>query len=131
MGTMARGATSQDIQVDELSRSGTLIPQGITSTAAKISFLATQREKLRVLLSALDNEASGLEIEQDVEKRMGGGAPPAQGGLQKSKSEAEFDTIDKDEASGQTPKAGGSWMPWGWGANVDTGSSSGVDTGRG
>lgn len=130
MGTMARGAAARDVQVDELSRSGTLIPQNITTTAAKLNFLSTQREKLRVLLSALENEASGLEIERDVEKRMGDDAPVAKGGLQKSKSEAEFDTIDRDEASGQTPKSGGSWMPWAWGAKVDTGSSSGVDTGR-
>lgn len=130
VGTMARGASSRDIQVDELSRSGTLIPQNITSTAARINFLSTQREKLRVLLSALDNEASGLEVERDVERRMGDAAPVAQGGLQKSKSEAEFDTIDRDEASGQNSKSGGSWMPWAWGAKVDTGNSSGVDTGR-
>lgn len=128
MGTMARGA-SRDVQVDELSRSGTLIPQNITTTAAKINFLSAQREKLRVLLSALDNEASGLEIERDVERRLGNNNSAAPGGLQKSKSEAEFDTIDRDEASGQTPKSEGSWLPWGWGAKADTGSSSGVDTG--
>ncbi|MCJ1403233.1 hypothetical protein MMC11_006456 [Xylographa trunciseda] len=129
MGTMARSAGSRDVQIDELSRTGTLIPQNITTTAAKVHFLSTQREKLRTLLSALDREASGLEIERDVERRMGGGQTTA-GGLQKSKSEAEFDTIDTAEASGQTsPKSasGGSWMPWSWGAKADTGSSTGVE----
>ena len=129
MGTMARNTMSRDVQMDELSRPGTLIPQNITTTAAKVHFLSTQREKLRVLLSALDNEANGLEIEKDVERRMGGGQTPA-GGLQKSKSEAEFDTIDKAEASGQAPtKSGssGSWIPWSWGVKADTGSSTGVD----
>ncbi|MCJ1379831.1 hypothetical protein MMC17_002934 [Xylographa soralifera] len=128
MGSMARNSGSRDVQVDEITRHGTLIPQNITTTAAKVHFLSTQREKLRVLLSALDREANGLEIERDVERRMGGGQTRG-GDLQKSKSEAEFDNIDKAEASGQTsPKSvsGGSWMPWSWGA-TDTGSSTGVE----
>ncbi|MCJ1281267.1 hypothetical protein MMC26_000585 [Xylographa opegraphella] len=129
MGSMARNSGSRDLQVDEITRTGTLIPQNITGTAAKVHFLSTQREKLRVLLSALDREANRLEIEKDVEKRMGGGQT-LMGGLQKSNSEAEFDTIDKAEASGQTSSRSaisGSWIPWGWGATADTGSSTGVD----
>lgn len=91
-----------------------------------------------MLLSALDKEASGLEIERDVERRVvsGGGGRGGGGGwgafgapgepLQKSKSEAEFDTIDKDEAAGQ---GAGSWMPWGWGAQgkEDHGRATGFD----
>ncbi|MCJ1321872.1 hypothetical protein MMC15_007217 [Xylographa vitiligo] len=129
MGSMARNSGSRDGQLDEITRTGTLIPQNITTTAAKVHFLSTQREKLRVLLSALDREANGLEIERDVQRRMGGGQTPA-GGLQKSKSEAEFDTIDEAEASGSTsPKnaSGGGWIPWSWGTKADTGNSTGVD----
>lgn len=130
MGTMARNSTSRDIQIDELSQAGTLIPQHITSTAGKITFLSTQREKLRVLLAALDKEANGLDIERDVDRRLGGGGQAATNMFQRSRSEAEFDNIDKAEASGQTfPKktASGSWMPWGWGAIADQGSSTGFD----
>ena len=128
MGIMTRSAASRDTQVDELlSKGGGLIPQNITSTTAKIHFLSTQREKLRVLLSALDKEASGLEIERELERRMGAGAS---GGLQKSKSEAEFDNIDRAEVPGQTSQSGGTWMPWSRGAKSNTGSSSGVDTSR-
>ncbi|MCJ1431054.1 hypothetical protein MMC27_000404 [Xylographa pallens] len=129
MGSMARNSGSRDVQVDDITRTGTLIPQHITTTAAKVHFLSTQREKLRVILSALDREANGLEIEKDVERRLGGAQTPA-GGLQKSKSEAEFDNIDKAEASGQTSSknaSGSSWIPWSWGATADTGSSTGVE----
>jgi receptor expression-enhancing protein 1/2/3/4 len=127
MGTMARGATSRDAQIDELSKTGTLIPQNITGVAGKINFLYTQREKLQVLLSALDKEAKDLEIQRDVERRVGAGGHSPSGGLQKSKSEAEFDNIDKSEASGQTQQRAASWMPWSWGAKADTGTSSGVE----
>ncbi|MCJ1410774.1 hypothetical protein MMC19_004860 [Ptychographa xylographoides] len=131
MGTMARNGSSRDIQVDEFSRAGSIIPQNITSTAGKLNFLSTQREKLRVLLTALDREASGLQY--GAAQRLGDGEQVGPGGLGSSKSEAEFDTIDKAEASSQTPPqraSGGSWMPWGWSAKADTGASSGVDTAR-
>ncbi|MCJ1472756.1 hypothetical protein MMC13_001405 [Lambiella insularis] len=130
MGTMARNSTSRDVHVDEMGHAGTLIPQNITSTAAKINFLATQREKLRSLLSALDKEASVLEIERDVDRRLGGAGQAGTGMFQRSKSEAEFDNIDKAEASGQTPAketSSGSWMPWAWGARADPGSSTAFD----
>ena len=60
-------------------------------------------------------------------------------GLKKSKSEAEFDTIDDYESStgvekqGEKPASGG-WMPWNWGAKPappsqepEQASSSGTD----
>ena len=129
MGSSLKTGTSREAHVDEMSASGLLIPQGITGTTEKMTFLAQQREKLRVLLSALDKEAQHLEtedgIERDVsmrlgeEKRMGGD-------LTKSRSEAEFDTIDRDEASGQSGSGNknaaseGGWMGWVWGAKPAT-----------
>ena len=139
MGTIgsAGSATSRDAQVESLSRSGTLIPQGMTSTSEKMTFLATQREKLRILLGALDKEASDLgteaAIERDVDKRMTG-TQLGEGlgeGLKKSKSEAEFEEIGSDEPGTEQGKgkAGGSWVPWGWGGAGA--NASGAETGRG
>ena len=132
------GGRGRDIApVEELSRSGTLFPQGLTSTAEKKTFLTTQRERLRLLLTALDREASGLEheemLERDVERRLGdsgatatatatGAAVSSSDGLRKSKSEAEFENIEREDddwSGGKTHKAlAGSWVPWGlWGSS--------------
>lgn len=112
------GTSSREAQAEDLSRFGTLIPRGMTSTSEKMTFLSTQRERLRVLLSALDKEADGLgteaAIERDVEKRMTG--EQLGEGLRKSRSEAEFEEIGKDDLKGEKPKPQASgWMPWVWG----------------
>ncbi|KAL9615318.1 MAG: hypothetical protein Q9167_000289 [Letrouitia subvulpina] len=120
LGQVGLSSGSRDIQIKEMSRSGTLIPQGFSNHEDKLSFLSTQREKLRVLLTALDNEASELSreemIQRDVERRLGEDLHDE--GLKKSRSEAEFDTIDdqeelKNEKVGSA--TGGGWMPWNWG----------------
>lgn len=131
------GTGSREVQAEDLSRSGTLIPQGMTSASEKMTFLSTQRERLRVLLSALDKEADGLgteaAIERDVEKRLTG--EQLGEGLRKSRSEAEFEEIGKDDLKGEGAKQQASgWMPWAWGAkgesgNVTKGKTSGVDAG--
>ena len=105
-----------------ISQSGSFIPQGMTSTAEKMTFLETQRERLKLLLTALDREASEIsneeKIEKDVEKRLEM-LSPQDNGLRKSRSEAEFEAIDKTEASsepdGKREKGTkASWIPWGW-----------------
>ncbi|KAL6718419.1 hypothetical protein ACLMJK_004508 [Lecanora helva] len=117
------GSSNRETQAEDLSRSGTLIPQGMTSATEKMDFLSTQRERLKVLLSALDKEAGELgtehAIEKDVESRMMG----TRDGLRKSKSEAEFEEIGKEEFKGEKGKessktngASGGWLSsWGWG----------------
>lgn len=121
------------MQIEDLNKSGTLIPQGMTSAAEKMTFLSMQRERLRVLLSALDKEASELgpeaAIERDVEKRMAGEMLGE--GLRKSKSEAEFDEIGREDLRGEGQgkvkgdAAGGGWLRgWGW-------SSKGAEGGKG
>ena len=100
-----------------------------------MTFLSTQRERLRVLLSALDKEASDLgteaAIEKDVEKRMAG--QQLGEGLRKSRSEAEFEEIGEEELKGDRDgKApAGGWMPWNWSpkAGGEKATASGVDTG--
>lgn len=137
LGTIsATGGTSREVQAEDLSRSGTLVPQGMTSASEKMTFLSTQRERLRVLLSALDKEADGLgteaAIERDVEKRMTG--EQLGEGLRKSRSEAEFEEIGKDDLKGEGAKLQGGWLPWAWGAKGEGGSvakgrTSGIDAG--
>lgn len=138
----ASGA-SREAQVDSMSQSGVLIPEGMTSRAEKMTFLSTQRERLRVLLTALDKEASDLSndemIEEGVDRRMGEarGMEGSQEGLAKSRSGTPFERIEKDEAEGKAT-SGGSWMPWNYWSKqtagsqprgAERGSSSGVDTG--
>ena len=135
IGQVGAGGGSRDAKVEEMSQSGTLIPKDITDSAEKMTFLATQRERLRLLLTALDKEASDLSneemIQKDVERRIGEGSHGDH--LKKSRSEADFDTIDDEEELG-SEKVGkattGGWMPWNWGSGSKENSparSSGVD----
>lgn len=137
VGASSSAGASRDAQVESLSRSGTLIPEGMTSAAEKMSFLTAQREHLKVILGALDKQASDLgtevAIEKDVDRRLTG-AQLGQGlsdGLKKSRSEAEFEEIGTDgpiteQGKGKAAGAGG-WMPWSWGAAA---KASGVETGN-
>ena len=126
MGSSPRTGISREAHLDEMSASGQLIPQGITGTAEKMTFLSQQREKLRVLLSALDKEAQHLktedEIQRDVNMRLAGVEKNVGRDLSKSRSETEFEAIDREEVSGQQGSAvkseGGEWgwMDWAWGS---------------
>ena len=136
--TAPHNAASREAQVDSLSRSGTLIPRGMTSPTEKMTFIATQREKLRVLLSALDREASDLgteaAIERDVDRRVAGaqlGVGSGEG-LKKSKSEAEFEEIGTEGPGveqGKMKGGAGSWMPWGWSGKGAEAQTTGMNTG--
>lgn len=126
-----------------LSASGTLIPPHIDE-AERASFLATQRDRLRTLLSALEREAAQLEDDEDKDETLSKTTPLSRplssaSGLSKSRSEADFEKIDAESGAeedkplrqrrrhggasagdGSHPGAGsrsasGSWMPWGWG----------------
>lgn len=105
------GSSSREAQVESMSRN--VIPEGMTSNAEKMTFLSTQRERLRMLLTALDKEASELSheemIEKDVDRRMAGGIDGSSEGT-KSRSGTPFERIEKDEAEERA--SGGSWMPW-------------------
>ncbi|KAI4144764.1 MAG: hypothetical protein L6R39_004048 [Caloplaca ligustica] len=135
IGQVSASGGSRDAQVEEMTRSGVLIPRDITDNAEKMTFLATQRERLRMLLTALDKEASDLSneemIEKDVERRLGEGLGDEY--MKRSRSEAEFDTIDDEEELGsekQGKAASGGWMPWNWGQGAkdeDKARSTGVD----
>ena len=119
IGTLGRTGTSnasRDSQIDELSSSGKLIPPHLTTAADKVRFVSQQREKLRVLLGALDKEAVELEIQKDVERRAN---QTSSAGLTKSKSEASFERIDKDEAAdgaSKVVKEAQGWIGWALGS---------------
>lgn len=110
---------SRDAQAENLTASGTLIPRDIPPED-RPGYVNTQRDRLRTLLQAFDREAFFL------------GNDPARSSddrLPKSRSEAEFDRIEVDEADANlgygaapnppypvTPAGGASWMPWKWGS---------------
>ena len=134
IGTLnATGGRSREARVEDLSRSGTLIPEGMTSTTEKMTFLTQQREHIRVLLSALDRQASDLgqeaAIEKDVDRRLTG--VQLGEGLKQARSTTPFEEIGRDEG-GPDGKDGsaGSWAPWSWGSKGTHAHSSAVDAGR-
>lgn len=131
-------------QERDLSNSGTLIPPAIQGTD-RLSWISAQRERLSILLSALDKEASNLKTQENAQQAGlrsspsmfldGSGSdvteaarPASSGsGLSKSRSELDFEKIEKDDEEDEdspTPmpsllKQGtGSWLPWSWGAKA-------------
>ncbi|KAF2872075.1 TB2/DP1, HVA22 family-domain-containing protein [Massariosphaeria phaeospora] len=116
------GAGNRDAQAAELSRSSTLVPDNIRNNDDRISYVASQRERLETLLQAFDREQDNLRQKRDGGSRY----YESGGGLSKSRSEAEFDTIERDEIGSEqrppypmTPpaldrRASSGWMPWNW-----------------
>ncbi len=123
-GAGGSAGTSREAQVESLSSSGMLVPPEL-DTDERLSFIAAQKERLGILMRALDREAEAGQPQSGSAGKEGAGKEDAgkeDAGMRKSKSEMEFDTIDRDEAggkvvrAGQGASAGGSWMPWSWGA---------------
>ena len=149
------GVTSPNTagQAKDLAESGSLIPPTVKGEE-RISFIAAQRERLAILLSALDREASSL---QEGEGSDDGTKERPKSGMSSRKSEPDFEKIDKESVeevgngNGNRKKMGnrsvsGSWLPWAWGGSAQVkggdedvdvvmrgteetkGKSSGVDT---
>jgi receptor expression-enhancing protein 1/2/3/4 len=141
--TAATGTSST--QVRDLSNSGTLIPPTIDGEE-RLTFIAAQRERLSILLSALDKEASTLQSEgvkpsapktmpsmffdgsSGSEEEVAERPKSAMSGLSTRRSEADFEKIDAEsgaEEVGNTRRqakrtqSSGSWMPWSWGAKAE------------
>ncbi|KAG0649826.1 Receptor expression-enhancing 2 [Hyphodiscus hymeniophilus] len=139
----------------DLSNSGTLVPPTFQGED-RLTFISAQRERLSILLSALDKEARNLQgtttkgpaprnmsllfdgntsnSEEEVAERPKSGLS----GLSTRKSEVDFEKIDAESGSEevengrrQTVKRGqsasGSWLPWSWGAKAEN-SDAIVDT---
>lgn len=110
----------------DLTASGTLVPPSIRDNAEKMSFLAAQRERLNMVLSALDREAAqlrsasltgppeglardlNLESMQPLSSLSSSPSPPnerpatsasGRSGLSKSRSEADFEKIEAESGA--------------------------------
>ncbi|KAL7919332.1 TB2/DP1, HVA22 family domain-containing protein [Trichoderma austrokoningii] len=124
-----------------------VVPSHIQDSNERMTFIASQRDRLNVLLTALDREAAQLQrdgqtqsrsrsrhmdSDEDVTQRPPSGLS-GWSGLSKSRSETDFEKIDaesgaEDESNlrrrhaGGDADAGGSWMPWGRGGGTSHGS---------
>lgn len=138
-GTQGVGGGATSAQAAELSRSAApLVPDNIRNNDDRLHYVASQRERLTSLLQAFDREQDNLRTQRESGSRYhdntsSGGLGA---GLAKSRSEAEFDRIERDEIGGSpglhggmdnrppyplTPPvpldrrtSSGSWMPWNW-----------------
>ncbi|CAM1502402.1 Fc.00g043860.m01.CDS01 [Cosmosporella sp. VM-42] len=149
----ASGAPSNQ----EVTNSGTLIPPHLRDSTEKMSFIAAQRDRLNIVLSALDREADTIQrtetqrahrrppsmtfdgTEDDEPTQRPPSGLSAWSGLSRNRSEADFEKIDaesgtEDEGAVRRRKAPGGptvWVPWGWSAEgVDpapTGQSSSME----
>lgn len=135
--------------------SSSVVPSHIQDSSERMTFIASQRDRLGVLLTALDREAAQLQrnsgqtqsrsrsrhmdSDEEVTQRPPSGLS-GWSGLSKSRSETDFEKIDaesgaEDEANLRRRHAGGdegggsggSWMPWGRNAQPGTGHSSGLE----
>lgn len=124
-GASALYTGNRDAQAAELSRSANIIPDNIRNNDDRLNYVSSQRERLMTLLQAFDREADNVRAQREGGSRYHEGS----GGLSKSRSEAEFDRIEVDEASSVlgserppyplTPPAfnrstSSGWMPWNW-----------------
>lgn len=120
-----------------LSNSGILIPPTVNGEE-RLNFIAAQRERLSILLSALDKEASNLQSSSSSSSATGmrldgnfSSDDNLASKLASRKSEVDFENIEAESGAedigtatprrtvkrGQSSSGGGSWMPWSWGAN--------------
>jgi len=131
----AATATTSINQAPDLSNSGTLIPPTVHGED-RLSFISAQRERLSILLSALDKEANTLQsrpaprhIPSISFDGTGGGSEEemvddrSMSELRSRKSEADFEKIEAESGTEDVGKqrqssGGGSWMPWSWGAQT-------------
>ncbi|KAF4445742.1 hypothetical protein F53441_10548 [Fusarium austroafricanum] len=111
----------------EATNSSTLIPPHLKESGARMDFISAQRDRLNVLISALDREAQGLRTEaQRAQQNTGprrdpmayGGydneedeptqRPPSGlsgwSGISKSRSETDFERIDAETSSDEDRK---------------------------
>jgi receptor expression-enhancing protein 1/2/3/4 len=118
--TAMYAAGNRDGAAAELSRSAHIIPDNIRNTDDRLSYVSSQRERLQTLLQAFDQEADNVRAQREAGSRYYDG-----GGLSKSRSEAEFDRIERDEIGQERPpypvtppalgrRTSSGWMPWNW-----------------
>ncbi|EED18548.1 HVA22 domain membrane protein [Talaromyces stipitatus ATCC 10500] len=124
---------SREAQVEQLSASGVLNTEQYRhlSRSQKARLYSSQRERLEVLVSALEKEESKLHVtpgssEDASDDDLAYGSGPA--GLRKNASEHSFDQIDDDDLTGSRytsneAATGGGWASGWFGGSTATGES--------
>lgn len=135
-----------------------LIPSNLKSSGEKMSFITAQRERLNILLSALETEAQTLQNQPpqtsarstsiNIDGHGGDEDEPTQrppsglsmwSALSKSRSEVDFEKIDAESGAEDENAAlrrrnvstgsNGGWMPWNWSSGTPTGGPPGTSSG--
>jgi receptor expression-enhancing protein 1/2/3/4 len=132
-GAGSAGGT-KDAQAADLSRgAANLVPDSIRNNDDRLHYVTSQRQRLETLLQAFDREQENIRTQQtggnryhetSRSSRSSGNPSPA---LSRNRSDAEFDRIERDEASSGserppyplTPpplgrRTSSGWMPWNW-----------------
>jgi len=99
----------------DLSSARSLVPPELSTPAERLRYISQARAGLQTLMQMYDREAADAHDDQTSD------------GLSKSRSETEFDKIEKDEILAQQslkrdspvrhPSSG--WMPWNWSTKDD------------
>ncbi|KAI9793053.1 MAG: hypothetical protein M1816_000951 [Peltula sp. TS41687] len=95
----------------------------IESKEERISYLETQRGRLRAVLQVLDKEASSLSslagapaapsAPDNVEHASSGSENASP--MRKNKSEIDFENVEREDVGSEEKRATtGGWMPWNW-----------------
>lgn len=133
----AATSTAAGRQSRDLSNSGILIPPSVDGED-RLSFITAQRERLSILLSALDKEANTLQSQRPRTRGAlfdGAGSTEDESdrpksstsGMSTRRSEPDFEKIDAESGTEEvefqrrqaTRNQSGSWMPWSWGAKAE------------
>ena len=118
---VGRGSTPlspRNVTTESTFLGGPVIPPHMEDITERAAFIKQQQDRLQVLLRTLDREAAVIKIEKDVDQRARQGSE----GMSKSKSEAGFERIDKDEAKNNDRNwilGGSGWLSW-WTRNEDS-----------
>jgi hypothetical protein len=142
-GASALYAGNTGAGAESVREASPLVPDSIRNPDDRANYVASQRERLEMLLRAFDREQDNIRSQRDAgthtprytaepPTRYSPGSTP--GGLSKSRSEDQFDRIERDEISSQAGSQTGSqpppypitppafldrrtssgWMPWNW-----------------
>lgn len=128
-GASALYAGNKDAQASDLSGAArNLVPDNIRNNDDRLTYVASQRQRLESLLQAFDREQENIRTQQSGGSRYHEGAASrgsSSGNLSRNRSEAEFDRIERDEIGSERPpypttppaldrRASSGWMPWNW-----------------
>ena len=106
LGAVTSGASAskpRDLQAAELHASGNLLPSHLAGASAsqKQEYLTSQKDKLSVLMRALDKEQHNLDL------AYGDGRGSGTGRISRDRSDQSFDTIQPEEAENGSGHHGG------------------------